>query len=209
MKSFKNLNLLRKSGSHSKIEILGCDSPHPRPRWVPCPCEGPQNHEILHHAVVPKLVLDGAHVVWASLLKKHLEVVCGQLCLVLPAAYHNNDAHDVRAACFLTVATVITGLFLPPLAPSSMSWMAMSDDASLLLLGVAPLLPGAGRSSTASSLEAYRTVTLHSPSVVFLKLWTGALKGCVSCTSCTALSDASTPGPLGSGQCLLWLLCSL
>jgi hypothetical protein len=56
-------------------------------------------------------------------------------------------------------------LLLSPLTPSLALWMAMSDDASLSLLGVASLLPWVGQSLTASLL----VVTLRSSSVVFLE----------------------------------------
>jgi hypothetical protein len=46
--------------------------------------EGPRGHEILHHAAVPKIVLDGVSVVWESLLKELLKVFYGRLRLVLP-----------------------------------------------------------------------------------------------------------------------------
>jgi hypothetical protein len=69
--------------------------------------EGPRGHEILHHAAVPKIVLDGVSVVWESLLKVLLEVFYGRLRLVLAAAYGSHDAHHTGAARLPTIATII------------------------------------------------------------------------------------------------------
>jgi hypothetical protein len=71
--------------------------------------EGPQDHEILHHAAVPELVLDGVHMIWASLLEEPLKVVCRQPHLVLAATYGSPDAHHVGAAYLLAVATIVFG----------------------------------------------------------------------------------------------------
>jgi hypothetical protein len=71
--------------------------------------KGPRGHETLHHVAVPKLVLNGISVVWASLLKEHHEVVCGQSRLTLAATCSSRGAHRDRAACLLAIANVITG----------------------------------------------------------------------------------------------------
>jgi hypothetical protein len=71
-----------------------------------------------------------------------------------------------------------------------------------------PTLLGVGRSLVNSSLAVYWVATLHNPLAVFLKLSTGAQKGGVSYTLRTPLPGASAPGPLGSRQCFLCLLCS-
>jgi hypothetical protein len=41
------------------------------------PGEGFRGHEALHHATVLEFVPDGVSVIWPSLLKEPLEVVCG------------------------------------------------------------------------------------------------------------------------------------
>jgi hypothetical protein len=48
--------------------------------WLGALGEGSQGHEALHHAAVLEFVPDGVGVVWASLLKEHLKVVCGRPC---------------------------------------------------------------------------------------------------------------------------------
>jgi hypothetical protein len=48
--------------------------------------EGPQGHEILHHAAVPELVLDRVSVVRDGLLQEPLKVVCGWSHLTLTTA---------------------------------------------------------------------------------------------------------------------------
>jgi hypothetical protein len=54
-------------------------------------------------------MLDGVRVVWASLLEEPLEVVCGQPCLVLVAAYGRHDNHHAEAAHLLAVAIIVVG----------------------------------------------------------------------------------------------------
>jgi hypothetical protein len=69
--------------------------------------EGPRGHEILHHAAVPELVLDGVGVVRADLLEELLEVVCGRSCLTLVAACGSRGVHHAGAAHLLVVAGVV------------------------------------------------------------------------------------------------------
>jgi hypothetical protein len=44
------------------------------------PGEASRGHEAPHHAAVLEFVPDGVCVVWTSLLKEPLEVVCGHPC---------------------------------------------------------------------------------------------------------------------------------
>jgi hypothetical protein len=71
--------------------------------------DGSRGHELFHHVAVPEFVLDGVGMVWASLLKRLLKVVCGLSCLVFAAACDSHGVHHARAACLLAVATVIVG----------------------------------------------------------------------------------------------------
>jgi hypothetical protein len=71
------------------------------------PDEGPQGNEILYHATVLELVLDGVRMVRAGLLKKSLEVVCQRPRLVLATARGGNDALHVRVVCFLVVIIIV------------------------------------------------------------------------------------------------------
>jgi hypothetical protein len=94
--------------------------------------EGPQGHEILHHAAIPELVVDGVGVVQASLLEEPLEVVHGQSRLLLAAARDSCDAHHTGATCLLVDAIVITGhgggLLAVLLAPLLASLSDAVDD---------------------------------------------------------------------------------
>jgi hypothetical protein len=71
--------------------------------------EGPRSHEILHHATVPELVLDGVRVVRASLLLELLKVIRGWPHLTLANTCSGHSAHHAGAACLLVVAAVIAG----------------------------------------------------------------------------------------------------
>jgi hypothetical protein len=101
-------------------------------------------------------------------------VVCRWPHLTLVAACGNHDAPPARAACLIIIVVGCScgpwgrylRLFLPPLVP----WMATSDGVSLLLLGVASLLPWVGQSLAASLLVAYGVVMLRISSVVYLKM---------------------------------------
>jgi hypothetical protein len=64
----------------------------------PASGEGSRGHEILHHVIVPEVVLDGVGVIRARLHQELLEVVCGQPRLTL-AADHTG------VICLLVVAT--------------------------------------------------------------------------------------------------------
>jgi hypothetical protein len=76
----------------------------------------------------------------------------------------------------------------------------MSDDASLLLLGVTSLLPGAGQSSATLLPVAYWVVTLHIPLVVYLKMSFGSRKGGGCCVPHTLLPSAFALAPWGNGS---------
>jgi hypothetical protein len=105
--------------------------------------EGPQGHEILHHATVPELVLDGVGVVWASLLQEILKVIHGWSCLMLATTCGGRGAHHVGVVFLLVVAAIVadhvcgplTVLLAPLLAALLDILMMMSSDASVLLLG--------------------------------------------------------------------------
>jgi hypothetical protein len=71
--------------------------------------ERPRGHEIIYHATIPKLALDGVGVVQANLLKELLDVVRGQSCLTLAASYDSHGARHDGAACLLVNATIIIG----------------------------------------------------------------------------------------------------
>jgi hypothetical protein len=76
-------------------------------------------------------------------------------------------------------------------------------NASLLWLGVASLLHGAGQSLVPSLLVAYRAATLHHSSVVYLKMLFHAWKGGSCYAMCMPLPGAFTPSPWGQGSALL------
>jgi hypothetical protein len=116
--------------------------------------EGPQDHKILHHATVPQLLLDGVCVVWASLLKESLEVVCRWSCLVLATTCGSHDTRHAGATHFLVVAVIAIDRSCDPLMPLLASLLATPGalfsalDANvrqhpLPLIGVTSLLPGA------------------------------------------------------------------
>jgi hypothetical protein len=69
--------------------------------------EGPRGHETLHQVAVPKLVLNAVGVVWESLLKELLEVVCRQLHLTLATIYDSHGVHSDEATCTLVDAAVV------------------------------------------------------------------------------------------------------
>jgi hypothetical protein len=73
------------------------------------PGEGPQSHEILHHATVIDLVLDGVHMVWAGLLNKSLDVVCQRPHLGLASTCGSSEALHVGATHFFLVIVVVVG----------------------------------------------------------------------------------------------------
>jgi hypothetical protein len=70
--------------------------------------EGPRGHEILYHATVPELVLDGIGMVRTSILQELLEVIHGRSRLTLATTYGDHDAHHVGATHLLVVASVLT-----------------------------------------------------------------------------------------------------
>jgi hypothetical protein len=127
------------------------------PTWVlielRTPGREPRDHETHHHVTVLELVPDGLHVVWAGLLEESLEVVGRRPHLTLVAVCGSRDAPHVGAAHLPIVAVIVVGcgrsplrtLLAPPIAALGAMpgfWTATSDDASLLLLGVASLLLG-------------------------------------------------------------------
>jgi hypothetical protein len=71
--------------------------------------EGPRGYEILHHATILELVLDGVGMVQASLLHELLKVIHGRSCLTLATACNGRSLHHVGAARLLVVATIIAG----------------------------------------------------------------------------------------------------
>jgi hypothetical protein len=71
--------------------------------------DGCRDHEIIHHVVVPDLVLDGVCMVWASLLEEPLKVVCGRPRLALATADGDRDTCHIEATRFLIIATIIVG----------------------------------------------------------------------------------------------------
>jgi hypothetical protein len=73
------------------------------------PGEGPQSHEILHHATVIDLVLDGVHMLWAGLLNKSLDVVCQRPHLGLASTCGSSEALHVGATHFFLVIVVVVG----------------------------------------------------------------------------------------------------
>jgi hypothetical protein len=79
------------------------------------PGEEHQDHEILNHVAVIKLVLDGIRKVRAGPLKESLKVVYRWPHLALVAACYSHDMPHVRAVCFLIIAAVIVGRGRNPL----------------------------------------------------------------------------------------------
>jgi hypothetical protein len=61
------------------------------------PGEGSQGHEASRHAAVLEFVPDGVGIVWASLLKEPLVVVCGCPCCMPVAVCGGRDAPHARA----------------------------------------------------------------------------------------------------------------
>jgi hypothetical protein len=76
------------------------------------------------------------------------------------------------------------------------SHTATADGVTLLLLGVASLLPQTGRSLAASLLVAYWVAMLLNSSMVYLKMLFGARKGDDCYVSRTPLLNAFRPSPL-------------
>jgi hypothetical protein len=72
--------------------------------WFFQPCQiWSSTHEVLHHAVVSKLVLDGAHVIWASSSRSLSKWSVG-----------SHVTRHARAICCLiivTVATIMVAIF--------------------------------------------------------------------------------------------------
>jgi hypothetical protein len=103
--------------------------------------EGPRDHEILHHGIVPKLVLDGVRVVGEGHLEELLKVVCRRSCLALANAYGSHDAPHAGAACYLIVATFVVGCDYYPLrtllAPLLAALGILDDDVRRHLLAAA------------------------------------------------------------------------
>jgi hypothetical protein len=83
------------------------------------PGERPRGHEILHHATVLELLLEGVCVVQAGLLEESLRVVCRQPCLVLATACGGHDALQVRAVRFLVIIVIVSHDRNPLRAPFS------------------------------------------------------------------------------------------
>jgi hypothetical protein len=73
------------------------------------PGEGSQGHEALLYLTVLEFVPDGVGVVWASLLKEPLEVVCMRPHRAPTATCGGRDVPHARAAHFLAVVLVAAG----------------------------------------------------------------------------------------------------
>jgi hypothetical protein len=130
-------------------------------------------------------VLEGIHVVWASLLEECLEVVCRWLHLMLAATYGDRDTPYTGATLFLVVIAIVVEHDYDPLetllasllaTPGALFGVLDSDIERhpLPLILVASLLLGAGRSLVASSPVAYRASALRSSLVAYLKRSVGA-----------------------------------
>jgi hypothetical protein len=83
-------------------------------------------------------MLDRVGVVWARLLKEHLEVVSGQPHLTLAAAQNSRDVRHAGAVRSLVVPAIVNGRgcgllksLLPPCVPSPTSWVVTLVDATL------------------------------------------------------------------------------
>jgi hypothetical protein len=83
------------------------------------PDEGAQGHEAPHHAAVFELVPDGLHMVWASLLEEHIDVVPRWPHLMLVTGRDTRDASHTRATRLPIVAVIVVGHghLMMPLAP--------------------------------------------------------------------------------------------
>jgi hypothetical protein len=92
-------------------------------------------------------------------------------------------------------------LLLPPLAPSSVSCTVVSHGTSLPLLGVAYLFVWGRMKFDHLVAGGVGVATLHSSSLVYLKMSFGAGKGGGYYASCTPHSDAFIPSHLGSRWC--------
>jgi hypothetical protein len=69
--------------------------------------KGPRGHEIIHHAGILKLVLDGVHMVQAGLCEESLEVVYWWPCLALATMRGSCNTHHVGAVRLLVIIIVI------------------------------------------------------------------------------------------------------
>jgi hypothetical protein len=138
---------------------------------------GPRDYEPPHHVTVIEPVPDGVHVVWASLLEEFLEVIGRRPSLMLVTMHGSHDMHHARAAHLPVVAIIVVDcghspmrtLLVPPLTALYALPSAL-DGTSLPLLGVTSLLYGGRQNLVASLMVAYWEATLHSSSVVYLKM---------------------------------------
>jgi hypothetical protein len=73
------------------------------------PGEGSQGHEALHYETVLEFVPDRVGVVWASLLKEPLEVVCSQPRRAPTVTCGGRDVPHARATHFPATVLVVTG----------------------------------------------------------------------------------------------------
>jgi hypothetical protein len=98
--------------------------------------ERPRGYEILHHAIVPELVLDGAGMARASLLKELLKVIYGWPLQTLATVFGSRGAHRDRVACLFPNAAIICSrgcgllvvLFVPLLAALGALLGVLDDD---------------------------------------------------------------------------------
>jgi hypothetical protein len=83
--------------------------------------EGHRGHEILYHATVPELVLDGVSMVRTSLLKELLKVVHGWSHLMLAAACDGCGTHNAGGTRLIVDAAIVAdrncGLLMALLVP--------------------------------------------------------------------------------------------
>jgi hypothetical protein len=97
----------------------------------------------------------GVGMAWAGLLQESLKVVYRRSCLALASVHGGHDAPHVGAVYFLVIIVIVVGHsrnalrvsltpLLAPLVPFLASWLVVSDGTTLLLPGVAFLLPGTG-----------------------------------------------------------------
>jgi hypothetical protein len=79
------------------------------------PGEGTRDHEVIHHATVPELVLDRVHVVRAGPHDESLEVVCRRLRLVLDIVSGSHDVCHVGVVCIFVIVIIVVGYGCDPL----------------------------------------------------------------------------------------------
>jgi hypothetical protein len=98
-------------------------------------CEEPRGNEILHHVIVPEIVLDRVGMLWASVLQELPEVICGRSCMTLATAYSSRGVHHAGAAHLLVAAAVVINrgcglltVLLVPLLAALGALLGILDD---------------------------------------------------------------------------------